>query len=219
MPERESSLANTSYPGFRDGAGVQALDSFYNGADGEFPCPVPSRGAERLAAPADRVSTDRNGLAPTPTRPRAGPRAPVTPSTTMSTMPPEAAATTGLPAAIASSTTVGQAIGPTLDGTIDRARGPEQLNDLIVRQRPEPLNTIRHCPTRRPGARATGKHERRRTLEQAGRPPTASGTPLSEAEVADEQQRGLRSCRWNLVEDDVIGDEIRNDLCVQAGTI
>src|ERR1700722_3718477 len=36
--------------GLRDGSGVHALDSFDNGADGEFECAVPSRGAERTAA-------------------------------------------------------------------------------------------------------------------------------------------------------------------------
>src|ERR1035441_4294140 len=45
-------LATTSRSGLglRDGAGVHALDSFDNGADGEFACAVPSRGAERTAA-------------------------------------------------------------------------------------------------------------------------------------------------------------------------
>ena len=86
-----------------------------------------------------------------------------------------------------------------------------------MRQRPNPLNTIRKLPldARR---RATGKHERRRTLKQAVGLQQRRD-PLIQAEVADEQQRGLRSRRWNLVEDDVIGDEIRNDLRTQAGTL
>ena len=56
----------------------------------------------------------------------------------------------------------------------DRARGPEQSQYLIMRQPPNPLNTIRKLATRRP---ATSDRQARAAADPqaGGRPPTTSG--------------------------------------------
>ena len=92
---------------------------------------VNSRARSRPAAPNARprsgsLSTEAMARASAGASP-GGTKTPVTPSTTMSTMPPEAAATTGLPAAIASSTTVGQGSDHT-DGTTTARADRNNLN-------------------------------------------------------------------------------------------
>ena len=93
------------------------------------------------AASSGSASNDKSAAASASWSP-GGTRLPVIPSSTRSTIPPLAAATTGRPAAMASRTTVGQQSG-TIDGTTTTARRPDERYDRGVVQESPQLDPLR----------------------------------------------------------------------------
>src|ERR1700733_1382406 len=139
---RQRCLATTTRfgRGSRDGAGVHALDSFDNGADGEFARAVSSRGAERTAAV--RITQHRGNA---PRQRRHVPGRDQDPGDSVDDHVDDASGS-GCHYRPTRSHRLEHdgrtGVGPHRRDN-DRLRGPEQVQYLVMWKLPMPLNTIR----------------------------------------------------------------------------